>query len=389
MNGARLAGALVAALALLAAPAGCGPNLRGTVDAEALRAVVERVAVPFDASAPPDALVERLAAADLVVVGEHHGISEHGSAVASLVAALHAHGLRTLMLEYPQAVTWLLDGYARGMLDALDAAATATYGELLAGVRAFNLTLPPDERVRVYAIDVNAHEDEALPPLRGLMHQLGLPDLLVDAVAAIEAGEARVAVLERVHERLHDPAEALQGAWGEARYQAVVDLVDAELRSLAVRSERTERARDEARESLMHALVERYRARADGPTLVNVGAYHAQRTSRDGTVDVWLAERAHDAGAEVYSLRVTPTKGELPRGDALQRVDVLDDSPPNELLRVSVETFGHGRLFVPLHDPLFREERVVLSYLPRLDTEPPGLVFDGLLLLGEVHAIER
>ena len=385
MSVVRIVAALAVALALLALGA-CGPNLRGTVGADELRSVVERVAVPFEAGSPPDALIEQLAEHAIVVVGEHHGISEHGAVVAALVAALHPHGLRTLMLEYPQAATWLLDGYARGMLDALDGAATATYGELLGGVRAFNLTLSPEDRVHVHAIDVNARADDALPPLRGLMHQLGLPDVLVDAVAGIEGGEDRAVALERLRAQLLDPAAAFDAVWGDLGYRAVLDLVDAELRSIPVRALRTERQRSDARERVMHELVERYRAREGGPALVNVGAYHAQKTSRDGTVDVWLAERL---GASGYSVLVTPTRGALPRGDTVRSIDVLSDSPPNELLRVTVELHGHGRVYVPLDDPFFRDERVVLTHHSRLDTEPPGRVFDGVLLLGEVRAIRR
>ena len=375
-----------AALAALLALGACGPNLRGTVDAATVRETVERVATPYRDGVPPAAMVERLSTVDVVVVGEYHDVSEHGGAVAGLVAALHRHGLRTLMLEYPQATTWLLDGYARGMLDTLEGGARATYGELLDGVRAFNAGLPPEQRVRVYAIDVNARDDDALPPLRGLMHQLGLPDPLVAAVDAVERGERREEVFSALLATLHGDADSMMEAWGEIGYQVVVDLLDAELRSIPVRDTRSERARDAAREGVMHALVERFRDRDDGMALVNVGAYHAQRTSRDGTVDVWLAERLGDAA---YSLLVAPTRGEIPRGGDVRRVDVLADAPANELLRVTVETHGHGLVFVPLDDPLFREQRVVLTHHSRLDTEPPGQVFDGVLLLGEVRINRR
>ena len=386
MRAVRRALAALACIAALLAVSACGPNLRGTVDAERVGVVLERVAVPYAGRTPPAALVERLAAFDVVVVGEHHAISEHGRAVADLVAALHPNGLRALLVEYPQATSWLLDGYARGMLDALDGAARATYGELLDALRSFNLGLEPAQRVRVYAIDVNHRPEDALAPLRGLMHQLAFPDVLVDAVDALERGEDAEAVFARLAAALTADAAVLETAWGEPRYRIVVDLVDAERRSLPVRAIGNERQRSNERERVMHELVERYRERHDGPTLVNVGAYHAQRTSRDGTVEVWLAERLGD---DAYSLLVTPTRGELPRGDTIRNIDVLEDSPSNELLRLTVERHGHALVYVPLDDPLFHDERVVLTHHSRLDTEPPGRVFDGVLLLGEVRAIRR
>lgn len=142
----------------------------------------------------------------------------------------------------------------------------------------------------------------------------------------------------------------------------------------------------------MQAAIEEFADRRPGGLLINVGTYHAQKTSRDGTMDVWLAEALArpDAGLDgsVYSLVVVPASGEKPFGDRVRAFDVATESPPNELHRILEGVVGDRHAFVPFEDPLFVRERVVVNDLPRLDTAPPAGVDDGLVLLPSVRAIE-
>ena len=387
----RLGAVLLTCLVALAASA-CGPSLRGTVSAERLQGVLERDLVRLDDDELPASLLERLARYRVVVVGEYHGLAEHDVFVGKLVTALHDHGVRTLLLEFPQAYDWLLDGYVRGRLETPGESALRTYGPMLERVRERNATLPAEEHLRVFAIDVNHREDDFLPPFRGIAHQLGQPPLLMDAAAAIEAGEAPDAVLATLEASLVAEADALERDWGEAAFVVVLDMVEAERRSLEVRAEPAGRRRDEAREAVMKALVDRQLARMRGAALVNVGRYHAQKTSRDGTVEVWLGEyltsSSPHAQGETFVLVVVPASGERHVGDAVQTFDVAVDSPPNELFRLMHAIAGDASAFLALDDELFANERVVVNYLPRIDTEPPAKVFDAFVLLPEVHPAE-
>ena len=377
----------------LVGASGCGPSLRGTADADAVRAVIERDMLLLEQEAPAPAFLERLAEHTVVVVGEYHGISHHDALVGEFMVGLHDHGFRTLLLEYPQAHGWLLDGYARGLLSTPGEAAMRTYGPMLDRVRELNAGLAPDEQVSVRAIDVNLREDDFLPAFRGLMHQFGQPRVLRETVAEIEAGGSRGDLLSRLERHLAEHEEALRDDWGEAAFNAVQDIVGAELLSLEVRAARAGRQRDEARERVMEALVDQELARAPGGTLVNVGYYHAQKTSRDGTVKTWLAEHlvtaSPHAEGSVFVLVVVPASGEKTFGDQVRSFDVATDSPDNELFRLMSERSGQAPAFLALDDELFSTERVVINYLPRLDTEPPAEVFDGFVLLPEVQPAER
>lgn len=381
---------LVASASLVVA---CAPSLRGAVDRDRLHAIVERDAILFEPDAIPEAMVSRVAGKRVVIVGEVHDITHHGGFVGELAAALHPHGFTMVLLEHPQAESWLLDAYARGMTDRLLPGAERTYGTLLERIRAANAELPPEERIRVAAIDVNSNLDAFLPAFRGLLHQIGLPEPLMQLVATLEEGGDAVAALAAAQEHLAANADAYHAAWGHALFDAVADALDGEARSVEVRATRAGTQRDRAREAAMHALVDRQLARTAGGAVINVGMYHAQKQRQDGTIDVWLAERLataspHARGA-TYALAVVPASGEMRIRGRVRAFDVGDTSPPNELLRVMQDVAKDAYAFLSLDDPLFAEERVVFTFYPDLHVGPPKAVFDGYVLLPEVGYLGR
>ncbi|MBW6456887.1 MAG: hypothetical protein K0A98_13475 [Trueperaceae bacterium] len=376
---------LVASASLVAA---CAPNLHGAVDRDRLHAIVERDAILFETDAIPEAMVVRVASKRVVIVGEYHDITHHEAFVGELAAALRPHGFGTVLLEYPQAESWLLDAYASGMADALLPGAERTYGTLLERIRVANADLPPEERIRVAAIDVNPRSDDFLPAFRGLLHQIGQPEPFLQLVAALEVGGDAPAALAAAQADLAADEGAYRAAWGDGRYDVVLDALDGEARSAEVRAMRAGAARDEAREAAMHAMVDRQLAAAPGGAIVNVGLYHAQKTRQDGSIDVWLAERlrttSDHARGSVFSLAVMPARGEAVIRGRPRAFDVGEDSPANELLRV-VQRVAEGAIaFLPLRDAAFAEERVVVNYLPRLHVGPPKAAFDGFVVLPEV-----
>jgi len=384
----RVTATLAALVVLASSVVGCAPSLRGTVDHERLLAIVERDAVLFEPTAIPETMLDALAVHRVVVIGEVHDITHHDAFVGELAAALRPRGFRTVLLEFPQAESWLLDGYARGAIDALLPGAERTYGPLLERVRAANVALPPGERIRVRAIDVNTRLEDFLPPFRGLLHQLGQPEPLVRLVAALEGGDDPAGAIATARAELAANEAEFRSAWGDALYDVVADALDGEARSAEVRATRAGTARDEAREAAMHAMVDRQLAAAPGGALLNVGIYHAQKTRQDGSIDVWLAERLHaaspHAGGDTFSLAVMPARGESVIRGRLRAFDVAEESPANELLRTVQQVADGATAFLPLGDPVFAEERVVVNYLPRLHVGPPKAAFDAFVVLPEV-----
>jgi hypothetical protein len=381
----RVMPTLAALVVLASSVVGCAPSLRGTVNHERLRAIVERDVVHFEPTIIPEPMLDALSGHRVVVVGEVHDITHHDAFVGELATALRPRGFRTLLLEFPQAESWLIDGYALGAIDALLPGAERTYGPLLEGVRAANAALAPDERIRVRAIDVNPGLDDFLPPFRGLLHQVGHPEPLVRLVAALEGGDDPNGAMATARAEVAADEAAFRAAWGDALYGIVVDALDGEARSAEVRAMDSGAARDEAREVAMHAMVDRQLAAAPGGVLLNVGLYHAQKSRQDGSIDVWLAERLDAASPHtVFSIAVMPASGESVIRGRLRTFDVGEESPVNELLRIVQQHANGATAFLPLRDPAFAEERVVVNYLPRLHVGPPKAAFDGFVVLPEV-----
>jgi hypothetical protein len=251
----RVTTTLAALVVLASSVVGCAPSLRGTVDHERLRVIVERDAVLFEPTTIPEPMLDALSGHRIVLVGEVHDITHHDAFVGELAAALRPRGFRTLLLEFPQAESWLLDGYALGAIDALLPGAERTYGPLLDRIRAANAALPAGERIRVRAIDVNPRLDDFLPPFRGLLHQVGHPEPLVRLVVALEGGD--------------DP----NGAMATARAEVAIPRPGA----TALRRRRRSRRRGALRQRQVHAR--RYRARR-GPR--GRDARHGRPSTRGG-----------------------------------------------------------------------------------------------------------
>ena len=384
---------VLVSVALVVVAAACGPDLRDTVDREALQAVVAAAMVPFEGDAAPDSVVAALAGHRVVLIGEYHGITRHDELVGELVVGLRPEGLSSVLLEFPQAHSWLLDGYARGGLDVLLEGAERTYGPLLRRVREMNASLAPDERVAVHAIDVNAHPQDFLGPFRGLIRQIGEPSVLLAFLDDIDAGgdheEALVALLQEVRRE----RDAYGDAWGPRAYREIEAMLAAELRSAEVRREPSGAARDRAREVVMQELVDARLATARGQALVNVGYFHAQKTSRVGTVDTWLGEylvaRSPHAREATIVVVVVPASGEKEIRGRVRSFDLQSESPTNELFGV-VRSLADDRIaFLPLDAPLFRERRVAVNFLPEIAAVRPKELFDAFLIVPDVEPIGR
>jgi hypothetical protein len=142
-----------AATICLAAFAACGIT---EVTSEELAPVVQRDAIPFVGPSAPVEVLDRLAANQLVIIGETHFLQEHRAFLAALVRDLHARGFRQLLMELPHMADWLLRDHARnGQLLPDWVPPASLVGGLIEPVREFNRTLPPDQQFDLRAIDVN------------------------------------------------------------------------------------------------------------------------------------------------------------------------------------------------------------------------------------------
>ena len=72
-----------------------------------------------------------------------------------LLRELQPHGLRCFTNELSHASGWAVDDYVRGLRDDPPPSVVRMNDTCLAGLRAFNATLPESERIRFRYIELN------------------------------------------------------------------------------------------------------------------------------------------------------------------------------------------------------------------------------------------
>lgn len=359
--------------------------------------VVERDGVAFTGTEIPDEVIDRLAAHRLVIVGETHGVREHGELMTALLATLHRRGFGQLLMEWPQAADWLLDDYVSGgRLEPDWEPPPSLNGGLIRGIRAFNAELPEDQRLRVRGVDVNLSDYGGATAFRDLIRSyadhLGAwgpvaAFLQADYVTASQQDRS----LRDLRTALTSREAELRSAWGATPYDLIVEMVEVEVVSVAVRANREDhydlsvRLRESAMKRLADLRLNGYARR----TILNVGGNHAQKNHLKGTSQEWLGDylvhRSEAVGGTVFVVGVVPAR--TAPGGGYSHFDLLDDSPENELFRVMNETWPEQTVFLPLDDPLFRAGGVPVNFERTIYVCALKEQYDGILLYPSIHRV--
>jgi hypothetical protein len=369
-----------------------------TVERTELAEVVARDGVPFALTDVPPAVLHRLGAHRLVIVGETHLIREHHAFMAKLVERLHERGFRQLLLEWPHMADWLIDEFTSGGTAHGDWTPPSWFfHDLLLAVRDFNGTLAPEERVRVRGIDVNLDEYGGAADFRGslsaLSQQLPRPGPVESFLAgAYSTPDAQRTSLGTLQQRLDDEESALRASWGDAWYQRVTEMVEVEAVSVDIREERDDdydgsaRRREDEMKRLTDLRLRGYPHR----TILNVGGNHAQKEHLKGTEQEWLGDYlVHEStavGGETIVLCVTAA--EIVGGASWSVPDwrVRDASPDDEVWRVMNETWPDQTVFLPLDDAVF-SGGVRMNFEGTIHSGIPKRHYDAFLQYPLAHRI--
>lgn len=385
------------AFALLIVVAGCSASADVTRDE--LAAVVERDAVVFVDSGIPSEVLDRLAVNRVVVLGETHHLREHWEFVGTLLEDLHDRGFRQLLIENPQMVDWLLDDWVVG-------------GDLVPGweppdhllrklsaIHDFNETLPPHERIHVRSIDVNEEYYGGAESFRSLLMGAAenLPSagpiadfLAVDYVRGTSADQTEA--IGTLLAALEADSPNLTSVWGQDWYATIVEMVEVEVESVAIRAERREDDNRAARmrEEVIKRLADARLEGSDGGTVINFGAHHAQKAHLMGTEQEWMGDYlAHTStvvDGSIIVIGFSSARTELEPGAGGTPWDILESSSPdNEILGVIAEAWPAQTVFLPLTDPLFAERTVAFNSEDVIYVTSLGEQFDALIQYGLAH----
>jgi hypothetical protein len=388
--------ALTSVLILIAATAMLGCSSKADVSRSELAAVVERDGVAYAPETVPDELVNLLSANQVIVLGETHHLREHWEFVASLLQELHARGFRQLLFEAPHMADWLFDDYVTDGRLAPDWTPPPFYARRLDAIRQFNLTLAPEDRIHVRAIDVNEDNYGGAAGFQSLLAEVAthLPasdeiDVLLQGDFSTPAGETEA--IESFQSFLDGNRAQLSESWGTNCYERVLEMTRVERSSIDIRAyrknddNRAARAREEALKKIADLRI----SEVPGGTVINMGAHHAQKARLMGTNQEWLGDylvhRSSATGGNVIVLGISAAQIELEPGADGSPFNVLDASPNNEILRVMAETWPGQNVFIPLDDSLFSDRTVAYAseettYVTTLRNQ-----FDVIVQYGVAH----
>lgn len=364
-----------------------------------LAEVVARDGVSFTDTEIPTAVVDRLAQHRLLVIGETHGVQEHAELMTALLEALHAHGFRQLLMEWPQAADWLLEDFVNGgPLEPDWEPPHDLNGGLIRGIRAFNAGLPDEHRLRIRGIDVNLSDYGGATAFRDLIQTYtGHLGAAGPVAAFLQAEYGTAKQQERSLEDLQTALVAQRGelsaVWGSAAYELVTEMVDVELVSVAVRANREDHydLSVRLRESAMKRLADKRLGGYAHRSVLNVGGNHAQKRHLKGTSQEWLGDylvnRSSAVGGTTFVVTVVPARTAL--GGGFSRFDLLDASPDNELFRLMNEAWPEQTVFLPLDDPVFRSGGIPVNYENTIHVCALKAHYDAVLLYPTIHRVRR
>lgn len=378
----------------LAVIAACGIT---EVTSEELAPVVQRDGIPFQGTSIPAAVLDRLAANQLVILGETHFLEEHRAFLAALVRDLHARGFRQLLMELPHMVDWLLRDHARnGDLLPGWVPPASLVGGLIEPVREFNRTLPPDQQFDLRAIDVNLDDyggAQAFLDLLGVLAgHLTDPGPVQDFLARpYTTASAQTASLTALQSSLAAQRSELTASWGVDRYGVVAEMVEVELASVRIREIRDE-GYDRSvklRENEMKRLADRRLAAYPFRSMINVGGNHAQKDRFKGTEQEWLGDYLVNQSSAVGGAVIVISVGaaRIVGASGAPLFDIMNASPANELWRTMHEAWPNESVFLPLDDPIFLHGGIPVNYEDEIFVTPLKKAYDALLLFPLAHRI--
>ncbi len=364
-----------------------------TVTVNQIQNVVEKEAISFNPRAIPASMVQVLGEYRVVFLGEYHNVREHELLIGDLAVALHDAGFRQVIIECNQAYDWMLEGYVLGELDDLNPQLDQMFGYSLRHIRAYNDTLPQNEKIHVRAGDVNYTPDAFYQSLSRLAQVTPNAEDLHAFLANVpdEEGSNSNAEVQAFLEQLQTNEQVYRSQWGDRRYEQALAMVRVQLRSLGFQqywpSDSTKALA--LREDALKINVDEYLAAADAKTLINFGGKHTQRKHFVGEAKEWLgqylSERSPYAAGQTFLLFAVPFEGQRVNGGKLQRFSLLNQSTGNELFQ-AMNAAADGRAsFLAMDDPLFARKLVPVRYWSGLRMQYPKQYFDGYLVLPEAH----
>lgn len=116
---------------------------------------------------------------DIYVIGELYGAMEVTPFILEYLQSLHdAQGVCTIIIEHDRVYQMEANDYVQGKTDSL-CEALCLRKDVLNGLKSYNETLPEEEKISVYFIDIDSTLDAIYLHLQRILNTYGPPDSLM------------------------------------------------------------------------------------------------------------------------------------------------------------------------------------------------------------------
>ncbi len=321
---------------------------------------------------------------DIYLVGEWHGQREVHLFFIEYLKILHkAIGLRDVVLECPNSAERRINAYVLG--EVSEDVSSYHPGVFLEGVKAYNETLPDDEKIRLHAVDMDFPWSVVHKHLARLQEEIGSPQMVIPSLDEFEAlsKPEKIAFVD-----------ALKAATDDASLLHELEMVRISIRRYPSGQKIPNFY---VREEFATGCIEYLLEELDGaPLLALYGGSHARKSSKGiSTESQPWAQRLVEKGVSIYSLCTTGVSGQyygrasagsVERGvhefnmnlsldrfaDGTTLDDVFESNLEYNMLYIDL----HAEVTIAIGDP----------WLGRLFPSeiPPEETFDGILLFREV-----
>jgi hypothetical protein len=325
----------------------------------------------------------------LFVVGETHGVQETKQVLFAYLKRLHqAAGLRDIILEESQAYEADASAYIQGASDKLPKG-LCLRADVLNGLRAYNASLPQNEKIAVHLVDLDTSTPLAYAHLQRLRAEVGpaaesiqIPDQYTFMYGP---RKQTFALIDQLSKASENNADILNG-------------LETVRSSLLVYDEGTGTTSGwPIREGAITANIQYLLKKLSGrPVLVFFGSGHTIKTqladpnvtTLGPAMDLW-GPRIVDSGIKVYSLDVEGLSGSgywrwgaYSVGQESDKIQFADGTSLASLLEaVQDQSF--------LYADLRTAENASIHALPFLNDIPAQKMYDGLILFKQFTPMEN
>ena len=323
------------------------------------------------------------------VVGEDHGTREiHFLTLEYLKMLNKANGLRDIILEEPYGYEEMFSDYVQGTnehileISGMDSYAPA----LLDGIRAFNETLPEDEKIRVHLVDVDSPLSAVHLHLQRLQHEIDV-DAAVPPFEEFEKLSKADALhlVEKLEEKTEDPSlkEELETVESSLNFYFTGSEIGIGATSTTLTPEGCHIREERITQNITILLQ-----KLDGaPVLVKCGSWHAQKhqsMSSYTQVRPW-AHQLTERGINIFALYAVgmsgymwhSSLGEISYHKDLYRIQFDDGTKLGTIIERGSD---YSIFYVDLQLDANKSARLGYNFA---DT-PAGAVYDGIIVFREV-----